>query len=117
MANDGWHGGDRHDARGKNRSPNQGVDQGRFAPLELTNASDIEAAFRNPLGHGASIAGGVLRAKLVGNSSQPQECGISFQPLALISYWIGSRRHFQFSRPQVTTACFSIYLLEAAAAH
>jgi hypothetical protein len=84
MANDGWHGGDRHYSRGKNRSANQGVDQRRLAPLELTNASDIEPAFRNPLGHGASIAGGVLRAKLVGNSSQPQEYGVACQPLALI---------------------------------
>ena len=56
MANDGRHGGDRHDAHGKNRSTHQGVDQGRFAPLELTSASDIKPAFRNPLGYGSSIA-------------------------------------------------------------
>ena len=86
MANHRRHGGDRHDTRGKNGSANQGIDPGRFATLELTNKRDIEPALRDSLGHGASIAGGVLRAKLVGDRSEPQEYRIAQLGTALASF-------------------------------
>jgi hypothetical protein len=49
----------------------QSVEQGRFAPLELTNTSYIETSFGNPRCELTCFLGDGLRPKFLSQSTEP----------------------------------------------
>src|SRR5208337_5578737 len=55
VADDGGYGGDRHDASRQHTIAHQRIQDGGFAALELTDASNVEAPLGYPLRQGARI--------------------------------------------------------------
>jgi hypothetical protein len=74
MADDGWDGSNRHDSSGQYAIAHQRIQDGGFAALELTDASNVEASLRCPFCHRPRVGGNLFGVKLLSQFGQAQEC-------------------------------------------